>query len=140
MLRLTDGAKGMLWCSQVAPGHENGLKLRVYGEKGGLEWQQEHPNQLWHSPLGAPKRLLTRGGVGSDPAATRIPAGHPEGYLEGFATLYSDISDTIRVHQTGAPPPPIAAFLPGIKAGIDGMAFINGCVDSSRNNSAWIEI
>ena len=79
----------MLWASQVAPGNENGLKLRVYGTKGGLEWGQEDPNYLWFTPFGEPKRLITRGGAGAGPEAgrvTRVPAGHPEGYLEGFAT------------------------------------------------------
>ncbi len=86
-------AKGMLWCSQVAPGHENGLMVRVYGTKGGLEWTQKDPNYLWYTPFGEPKRLLTRAGAGASPAAarvSRIPSGHPEGYLEGFANIYSE--------------------------------------------------
>ena len=88
MLRFKGGAKGMIWASQVAPGNENGLKIRVYGTKGGLEWKQEDPNYLWYTPFGEPKRLITRGGAGSNAAAgrmTRVPPGHPEGYLEGFA-------------------------------------------------------
>ena len=93
MLRLEGGAKGMLWASQVAPGNENALRLRVYGEKGGLSWAQEDPNYLHFAPFGEPPRLITRGGAGLGPVAgrvTRIPPGHPEGYLEGFATIYSD--------------------------------------------------
>ena len=89
----------MLWASQVAPGNENGLRLRVYGERGGLEWRQEHPNQLTWSPFGEPPRTLSRGGPGIGEAATRvtrIPAGHPEGYLEAFATLYTEIAAAIR--------------------------------------------
>ncbi|MBH1974461.1 MAG: Gfo/Idh/MocA family oxidoreductase, partial [Rhodobacteraceae bacterium] len=88
LMRFKGGAKGMLWCSQVAPGNENNLRLRVYGSKGGLEWAQEDPNYLWFTPFGQPKRLITRGGAGSGPEAarvTRVPPGHPEGYLEGFA-------------------------------------------------------
>ncbi|MFN3549761.1 MAG: Gfo/Idh/MocA family protein, partial [Mesorhizobium sp.] len=83
-------AKGMLWASQVAPGNENALKLRVYGTRGGLEWEQEQPNHLWFTPFGEPKRLITRGGAGAGAAAarvSRVPSGHPEGYLEGFATI-----------------------------------------------------
>ena len=82
MLRFAGGARGMLWSSQVAPGNENALKLRVYGSKGGLEWSQEDPNYLWFTPHGEPKRLLTRGGSGANDAAaavSRIPGGHPEG-------------------------------------------------------------
>ena len=101
MLRFEGGARGMLWCSQVAPGNENNLKIRVYGEKGGLEWHQEHPNQLHYTPFGEPKRILSRGGAGQHAnvaSATRIPPGHPEGYLEGFGNLYADAADAIRQH------------------------------------------
>ncbi len=90
MMRFDGGAKGMLWASQVAPGNENNLRLRVYGTKGGLELSQEDPTYLWFTPLGESKRLITRGGAGSNDAAgrmTRVPPGHPEGYLEGFANI-----------------------------------------------------
>src|SRR5262249_23804802 len=83
LLRLSDGARGMLWASQVAPGNENNLRLRIYGDRGGLDWRQEDPNHLWLTPYGAPAQLLRRGGAGTGPAAanaTRLPAGHPEGY------------------------------------------------------------
>ena len=99
MLRFQGGAKGMIWASQVAPGHENGLKLRVYGEKGGLEWTQADPNYLWYTPFGEPKRLITRAGAGAGPAAarvSRVPSGHPEGYLEGFANIYQEAARAIR--------------------------------------------
>ena len=92
LLRYANGARGALWASQVAPGNENGLRLRVYGTKGGLHWAQENPNELRWSPLGEPTRIVTRGGPGSGAAAarvTRTPGGHPEGYLEGFANIYS---------------------------------------------------
>ena len=94
----------MLWSSQVAPGNENALKLRVYGSKGGLEWSQEDPNYLWFTPLGEPKRLLTRNGAGANDAATqvsRIPGGHPEGYLEAFATLYTEAAAAIVARRDG---------------------------------------
>ena len=90
----------MLWASQVAPGNENGLQLRVYGEKAGLSWRQDNPNQMWFTELGKPATLLTRGGAISQPPAAsmnvRIPGGHPEGYLEAFATLYSQFAEVIR--------------------------------------------
>ena len=92
-------AKGMLWASQVAPGNENALALRVYGTKGGLEWAQEQPNHLWYTPFGEPKRLITRNGAGAGEAAarlSRIPPGHPEGYLEGFANIYAEAARAIR--------------------------------------------
>ena len=92
----------MLWCSQVATGNENALRLRVYGEKGGLEWAQEDPNYLWYTPLGEPKRLLTRGGAGAGAEAARVsrtPGGHPEGYLEGFANIYAEAARAIRARR-----------------------------------------
>ena len=106
MLRFQGGARGMLWCSQVAPGHENGLKVRVYGTKGGLEWVQADPTYLWYTPLGKPKQLLTRGGAGAGAAAgrvTRIPSGHPEGYLEAFATIYTEAARAIIAKRNGKP-------------------------------------
>ncbi len=143
MLRFDGGARGMLWSSQIAPGNENGLKLRIYGETGGLEWKQEDPNYLWHTPFGEPKRLITRGGAGSGPqaaAVSRVPPGHPEGYLEGFANIYSGVADAIEAVREGKPLPPEAALLPGIQAGLDGMAFINACVKSSAENGAWTKL
>lgn len=142
MLRFEGGARGMLWCSQVAPGNENALRLRVYGTKGGIEWAQEDPNYLWHTPLGQPKRLLTRGGAGSGEAAgrvTRIPPGHPEGYLEGFANIYSEAAAAIRAADTGAECPEGVVF-PGIKEGLQGVAFVDACVRSSARNGAWVSL
>ena len=139
LLRFAGGAKGMLWASQVAVGNENGLSLRVYGDKGGLEWRQEEPNRLWFTPLGEPKRLLTRGGAGANAAAaavSRIPAGHPEGYLEGFATIYAEAAELIHASDAGEAPPDGLA-LPTLADGIDGLAFIEACVASSQNDGAW---
>lgn len=142
MLRFDGGAKGMLWCSQVAPGNENGLRLRIYGEKGGLEWGQMNPNELWFTPYGQPKQLLTRNGAGALDANTRmsrIPAGHPEGYLEGFANIYSEAADAIEARRDGTPLNPDVTF-PGIAEGMAGMRFIEACVRSSKRDGAWIEL
>jgi predicted dehydrogenase len=142
MLRFKGGAKGMLWASQVAPGHENGLKIRVYGTKGGLEWTQADPNYLWYTPYGEPKRLITRGGAGAGAAAgrvTRVPSGHPEGYLEGFATIYTETARAIRAARDGKKPAKDAQF-PGIKDGVEGMAFIEACVKSSKWNAKWVKV
>ncbi len=143
MLRFAGGARGMLWCSQVAPGNENGLKLRVYGEKGGIEWAQEDPNYLWFTEHGKPKQLVTRSGPGANDAAnavSRIPPGHPEGYLEGFANIYTELADAIIAMQDGKSRQQAMGLLPGITEGMDGMAFINACVESSSNNSAWVTL
>ena len=142
MMRYKGGAKGMIWASQVAPGHENGLKIRVYGTKGGLEWVQADPNYLWHSPFGEPKRLITRGGAGSNAAAarvTRVPPGHPEGYLEGFANIYTEVARAIKARRAGKKPDKDVQF-PGIEDGVAGMAFIEACVKSSARNGKWVKV
>ncbi|MEX2518410.1 MAG: Gfo/Idh/MocA family oxidoreductase [Paracoccaceae bacterium] len=142
MLRLSGGARGMLWCSQVAPGNENALRLRVYGEKGGLEWAQEEPNRLWCTHFGEPTRLLTRAGAAASDAAarmSRIPAGHPEGYLEGFANIYAEAAAAIRARRAGAAPDPAVTF-PGVAEGVAGVAFVDACVRSSARNGAWVRL
>ena len=142
MLRFKGGAKGMIWASQVAPGNENGLKIRIYGTKGGLEWKQEDPNYLWYTPFGEPKRLITRGGAGSNAAAgrmTRVPPGHPEGYLEGFANIYSEVALAIKAKRSGRKPDKAITF-PGIEDGVAGMAFIEACVKSSAKNGKWMKL
>jgi predicted dehydrogenase len=143
MLRFSGGAKGMLWASQVAPGNENNLRIRIYGEKGGLTWAQEDPNYLHHTPYGEPPRLIRRGGAGADAVAgrvTRIPAGHPEGYLEGFATLYSDAAELIWAKLEGREPDPGALLVPTVQDGVAGVAFIAAVVESSKKNGAWVAI
>jgi predicted dehydrogenase len=142
MLRYKGGAKGMIWASQVAPGHENGLKIRVYGTKGGLEWVQADPNYLWYTPFGEPKRLITRGGAGSNAAAarvTRVPPGHPEGYLEGFANIYTEVARSIKAGRSGKKADKDVQF-PGIEDGVAGMAFIEACVKSSAKNGKWTKV
>jgi predicted dehydrogenase len=136
-------AKGVLWASQVAPGHENGLKLRVYGSKGGIEWTQADPNYLWYTPFGEPKRLLTRGGAGALGSAarlTRVPAGHPEGYLEGFANIYREAASAIRAARRKGGKPPKDVIFPTVHDGVEGVAFIEACVKSSKRNGAWTKL
>ncbi len=141
LLRFRGGARGMLWASQVAVGNENALRLRVYGSKGGLEWAQETPNAMSFTRFGAPRQTLTRGGAGATPAGQtllRVPPGHPEGYLEGFATLYAEAADLIGGLADGTPP--AGTQLPGIGDGLAGMRFIGACIDSSRANGVWTDL
>ena len=133
LLRFAGGARGMLWSSQVAPGNENGLRLRVYGEAGGLEWAQEQPNQLVHSPYGEAPRVIRRAGAGAT-QASRIPAGHPEGYLEAFAQLYSDFADRLETGAGGGTP------LPGVAEGVRGLRFIAAGLASTRADSRWADV
>jgi predicted dehydrogenase len=140
MLRFSKGAKGALWASQVAPGNENNLRLRVYGENAGLEWHQEDPNQLCFTPLGETQRTIRRGAAGTgSPAkhATRLPSGHPEGYLEAFAQLYNDLFEQITALQEGRQPKPESLLVPGVADGVEGIRFINAVLESSRHGSAW---
>ncbi|WP_099865496.1 Gfo/Idh/MocA family protein [Pararhizobium haloflavum] len=142
MMRFSGGARGMLWSSQVAPGNENGLRLRIYGDKGGLEWAQEDPNYLWFTPFGKEKRLITRNGAGAGAAAarvSRIPPGHPEGYLEGFATIYAEAARAIIAHRTGKKPSKEVVF-PTVEDGLYGMQFVDACVRSSKKNGGWVKL
>ena len=142
MLRYQGGARGMLWASQVAPGNENALHIRIYGEKGGLEWFQEQPNHLYFTPFGEPPRLISRGGAGAGDAAahaSRIPPGHPEGYLEGFAQLYADLAEQIAARIEQRTPNPMAGLVPTVEDGARGVKFIEAAVASSRQNGAWVD-
>ena len=142
MLRFAGGAKGMLWCSQVALGNENSLTLRVYGTNGGLEWSQEEPNRLWYTPIGEPKRLITRNGAGSGSAAarlSRVPPGHPEGYLEGFANIYAEAAEAIRAKRDGRKISGDVVF-PTVHDGLAGVVFVNACVKSSRSRGGWVNV
>lgn len=143
MLRYPQGARGSIWASQVAPGNENGLRLRVYGTKGGLDWLQLDPNKLWWSPFGKPTQLLTRGGHGARPVAahaSRVPSGHPEGYLEGFAQIYKDMAEQIGARIGGRTPDPYALAVPTVEDGARGVKFIEATVESSRKNAAWTSL
>jgi len=141
-LHYANGAKGTLWASQVAVGNENGLRIRVYGTKGGIAWSQENPNYLHFSPIGRPTQTITRGGAGAGAEAgrvTRIPAGHPEGYLEGFATLYTEIAHAIRAARSGVEPDSAVLF-PTIHDGVKGLAFIEAAVASSNKRGHWTKV
>ena len=143
LLRCAGGAKGMLWASQVATGAVNGLRLRIYGDKGGLEWAQETPETLLFTPLDQRQQVIRRGGAGvADAAAhaTRIPGGHPEGYLEGFAQIYSDAAELIRAHHENRAPQEFASLAPGVADGVRGVAFIEAAIASSASNGAWTQI
>jgi predicted dehydrogenase len=142
MLRYANGARGALWASQVAPGNENGLRIRVYGTKAGLDWIQAEPNRMLWSPLGQSTRIVTRGGPDSGAAAarvTRIPPGHPEGYLEGFANVYGEIAAAIQAARSGQKPPEGVHF-PTVDDGVKGLAFIEAAVKSSKANGKWTKL
>jgi predicted dehydrogenase len=142
MLRYANGAKGFLWASQVAPGHENGLKIRIYGSKGSIEWVQAEPNHLIYSPLGQNQQIVTRNGVGANEANrrySRIPAGHPEGFFEGFANLYSDVADAILKSRESNSLPADVIF-PTIEDGVKGIAFIDAAVRSSKAGATWVKL
>ena len=137
LLHYSNGAKGMLWSSQVASGQENALRIRLFGDKGGLEWAQEDPNYLQYRPLRETRQILTRGGpaVGETAArATRIPAGHPEGFLEGFANLYQDIADMIEASRTGKS---LTTLVPDVTDGVKGVRFVEKAVSSNAAGSIW---
>jgi predicted dehydrogenase len=142
LLRFEGGARGVLHSSQIAVGEENYLSLRVYGSEASLEWQQEHPNELIVKYPDRPRETLRRGNdyVGDvAQRATRIPAGHPEGYLEAFANLYREAFRAIAAEVAGEPPPD-DLDLPGIDDGVTGMAFIEAAVASARQGAVWVPI
>jgi predicted dehydrogenase len=143
LLRFGGGARGMLWASQVAPGNENNLRLRVYGEKAGIEWQQENPNYLRFTPYGKAPLSISRNGpaaTASAKHASRIPSGHPEGYLEAFAQLYTDLAEQIAARNAARPPMPSSLLVPNVEDGVAGVRFISGVLESSRRDSAWVNL
>jgi predicted dehydrogenase len=139
LLRFDNGASGVLMASQICIGDENNIRLRVYGEKASLDWQQMEPNSLWFRPMDAPAQLLRTGAAGSGSAAasaTRIPAGHPEGFLEAFGNVYREFAQQLRAAGSAGGGPGAGA-VPGIKAALRGMAFIEGAVASSAAGTRW---
>lgn len=142
MLRYPNGARGTLWASQVATGCENTVRLRLFGSKAQLDFNQETPAELWFTPQGGNPQRLTPGRVGSAAAAhaTRVPAGHPEGYLEAFAQLYSDAARHIIALDAGLAVPLAALWLPTVDDGVDGMAFIEAVLASHQNGGVWTDV
>jgi predicted dehydrogenase len=140
MLRYPNGARGMLWSSQMATGCENGLRLRVFGSKASLSFAQEEPNELWLTPQGGCAQRLTRGRVRSEAAlsATRVPSGHPEGYLEAFAQLYRDAAAQIHAIDAGLPVPTLARAMPDVDDGVAGLRFMEAVMESHRQGSRWL--
>ena len=141
MMRFSGGVRGMLWASQVAPGNENGLRLRVYGSQGGIEWEQEHPNHMRYTPFGEVTQIITRNGSGANEQAnriSRIPAGHPEGYLEGFANIYSEVANALEAIKDGETVDQAVAF-PTVNDGVKGVAFIDAAVSSSEKGAVWVK-
>ena len=138
LLRFSSGAKGMIWASQIAPGTKNALRLRLAGDRGGLVWDQEQPEILEVTLAGEPTKILRRGGDGVT-IPTRIPAGHPEGYLEAFATLYGDAADLLaKASMTTRAAK--ERVLPGVHDGLLGMRFVAACVQSSARGGQWAEV
>lgn len=140
LLRFTNGARGVLWCSQVEIGAENDLRLRVYGTRGSLSWRQEDPDTLELSLLDAPTQLLRRGQPFLSPAAqaaTRLPGGHPEAFLEAFANIYRGVAEAVRARQEGRAPDPLLADFPTLEDGARGVYFIEKAVESARSERKW---
>ena len=143
MLKFDNGAKGVLMASQVAAGEENGIRIRVYGEKGGVEWYQHEPNTLQVKWLDQPTQIYRAGGNNGhylSPMAThncRTPAGHPEGYLEAFANIYRNFALTLGCKMDGKTPTAEMLDFPGIEDGLRGMAFIDNVVASSQSDKKW---
>jgi len=145
MLRFDNGANGLLFASQVCAGEDNNLKIFVYGEDGGLEWHQEHPNTLWVKKRGEAVQKYRSGldhSYLSDRALynMRVPAGHPEGYIEAFANIYRNVAEVIGAIKEGRDPNPHALDFPGIEDGAAGMAFIETVVKSARSKKKWTEM
>lgn len=138
LLRFTSGAKGMIWASQITPGTKNALRLRIAGSKGGLAWEQENPDLLEFTPLGEATRLLRRGD-GLTRTPTRVPAGHPEGYLEAFATLYSDAADLLE-QRAAEDTERCGSVLADAQDGLVGMRFVDACVRSSQAGGSWLPL
>ncbi|MCY4599252.1 MAG: Gfo/Idh/MocA family oxidoreductase [Acidobacteria bacterium] len=146
LLRFEGGARGALLASQVAVGEENGLSIRVYGERRGLRWRQETPNALQLTALDGPEETWSRGQAHvaeRSPAAaraTRLPSGHPEGFIEAFANVYANACDTIRARLLGEEPDPLALDFPNVEDGLRGMLFIETAVRSARSTEKWTRL
>ncbi|MEO7210573.1 MAG: Gfo/Idh/MocA family oxidoreductase, partial [Chitinophagaceae bacterium] len=145
LCKFENGANGILMATQIAAGENNALSIQVYGEKGGIEWKQENPNQLLVKWANKPAEILFAGTNFTNELSSfalhncRTPAGHPEGYIEAFANLYKNFAQTITATLEEKKPSPEMLDFPGIEDGIRGMAFIENVVASSRSSEKWIE-
>lgn len=140
LLRFDNGAKGSLWSSQIATGNENALRIRIYGDKASIDWSQENPNYLSFATLGGSKQILSRASAsipGATGYTTRLPAGHPEGFLEAFATLYRDIAEQLNALKSNRVSDSDAMLVPGITDGLRGMQFIEKAVASNTAGNTW---
>lgn len=143
LVRFKGGAKGVLYASQVSTGDENNLNIRIYGTKASIEWHQEHPNELVVKYAEAPREIHRRGNVYNGEvcgANTRLPFGHPEAFIEAFANVYLGAAEAIKDEIEGSYPRESGYDFPGIQEGLEGMAFIEAAVASSKNNSAWTKL
>ncbi len=141
LLRFKGGAKGVLTCSQICFGEENGLTLRVYGTKGAIAWKQEDPNHFIHTPEDGAKRIVTRGGAesGASAHATRLPPGHPEAFIEAFANIYRGAIEAIRAQRNGEDCAGLAAEFPTVANGSQGVRFIERVIESGRKGGVWVK-
>ena len=140
LLRFTNSARGVFWVTQAAAGVENCLRIRVSGTKGSLEWMQEFPQALTFKPLHAPSQNRTPNGPGTLPLSarsSRIVAGHPEGFHEGFANIYSDAAEAISARRAGKEANPLALYFPNSLDGLLGVRFVNSVIESSNANGKW---
>ncbi len=143
LLRFDNGAKGVLHCSQISAGEENAINIRVYGEKGGIQWHQHDPNTMYVKWLDKPMEVY-RTGMGymgkMAVANTRTPAGHPEGYLEAFANIYRNFTKVVQARVDGIEPDPVNLDFPTVEDGVRGMKFIDAVIESGHNNAAWTKL
>jgi len=142
LLRFNNGARGSFWVTQAAAGVENCLRIRVSGTKGSLEWMQEFPQALTFKPLGAPSQNRTPNGPDTLPLSkrsTRIVAGHPEGFHEGFANIYSDAAEAIAARRSGQQADPLALYFPNSHDGLMGLKFVFSAIESSKANGKWVK-
>jgi predicted dehydrogenase len=141
LLNYAGGAKGVYWSSQIAIGHDNGFRIRVYGTKGAIEWCQESPNTLKFAAMDQPVRIISRGRDFMYPRAqslSRIPSGHPEGYFEAFANLYSTFIPALAKKISGQEPAGDDLDFPDAEDGLRGVRYIEKCVESSRQGAVWV--
>jgi predicted dehydrogenase len=142
LIRYEGGAKGVMVASQISAGEENDLRVRIYGSDGGLEWRQEEPNYLYHRPTEEPERVLKRGNdylCEEAKKASRLPPGHPEGFIEAFANIYTSVAATIRARQEQVEPEELPRDFPSVYDGARGVHFIERTVESSQSDKKWLD-